>query len=108
MTVKQAAALMNVSVSSVYKSARLANHARAKGCYDEYYSRVMAGEKQSKVFRELMPEVLEGKAHKQAISQFKSTVKKLICTYDHSVDELRDYLDYAEEIYIHDPAGGES
>ena len=101
-TVREAAAMMNVSTASIYKMRRLMGIAEARGFGDEFYNRVMAGEKVSRLVNELMPDIAERPRHKQAITQFRSAVEKLMQTYGHSVEELTDYILEHENIYKHE------
>jgi hypothetical protein len=68
----------NISHTKLYDTRNLMDIARARGLYEEFHSRVIAGEKQSAILLDLMPDVLEERKVKQQINQYRSTTQWLL------------------------------
>lgn len=78
MNARDAAKLLSVSHTSVYRSKLNQALAEQAGRGDEYDQRIASGEKYKTVALDIFPDAYKAMAFRQAINQFKSTTRKLI------------------------------
>lgn len=68
----------NISHTKLCDTKNLMGTARARGLYEEFHSRIFAGEKQSAILLDLMPDVLEERKVRQQRNQYRSTTRWLL------------------------------